>query len=61
MKKNISEIKYKIPDWCYMDKDSHEDGVGGCWGISYGYVETEKENCCKNYMYYKGKIKNDKY
>lgn len=46
-------MEYKIPSWCGMPKDYHEDGVGGCWGISYGYVEKKGENCCKNCGYRK--------
>jgi len=34
-----------------MSFESHTDGIGGCWGITYEYVK--EENYCKNCEYYK--------
>ncbi len=43
--KNLT-IKYVIPAWCKMPKSYHHDGMGGCWGISRGFVEKEGEAYC---------------
>lgn len=47
---------YLIPSWCMMHPDEHDDGMGGCWGISYGYVKKEGESYCSNCEYYKKEI-----
>lgn len=48
---------YTIPYWCGMHKDDHFDGMGGCWGISYGYVFREGRDYCKCCDLYKANIK----
>ncbi len=39
---------YIIPPWCKMPKGYHEDGMGGCWSISHGFLdEFGEKNCLK--------------
>ena len=49
--------EYIVPDWCRMPLGYHNDGMGGCWGISYGYVVTKGENYCKHCEYYEPNLK----
>ena len=51
------QVKYTIPKWCKMPKGYHNDGMGGCWGISYGYISREGEAYCKNCEFYREVIK----
>lgn len=44
----VTEEEYVIPKWCQMLPSDHNDGMGGCWGISYGYVAKDGANWCKN-------------
>ena len=44
---------YCIPKWCNMHPYEHFDGVGGCWGIMYGYPVKEGEDYCKGCEFYK--------
>ena len=53
-------IKYKIPEWCQMPMGYHNDGIGGCWSISFGYVTKEGEECCKDCEFYRGEKKKEK-
>jgi len=46
------KAEYKIPCWCRMPLGYHNDGIGGCWGISYGYVEEHGEAYCQNCAYH---------
>lgn len=50
----LLEYGYVIPRWCTMAVIEHCDGVGGCWGISGGYVKQEGEDYCKACEYYNG-------
>lgn len=43
---------YVVPNWCKMPSGYHNDGIGGCWGISYGYIADEGEDYCKTCEYY---------
>lgn len=47
MSKKKEKTAYEIPKWCGMPILDHEDGMGGCLGISYGYVKKEGEKYCK--------------
>ena len=38
--------EYVIPEWCQMPSAYHNDGMGGCWGISYGDVAKEEKGWC---------------
>ena len=38
---------YTVPYWCGMHKDDHFDGMGGCWGISSGFVFEKGRDYCK--------------
>lgn len=29
-----------VPEWCRLPPEEHQDGVGGCWGISHGFVQA---------------------
>ena len=49
----LEDIGYKIPAWCNMHILQHYDGVGGCWGINYAYVEKQGEEYCRSCEYYK--------
>ena len=42
-----------VPKWCQLPPSVHQDGMGGCWSISYGFVESKGEDCCKKCEYYK--------
>lgn len=42
----------EIPNWCKMSIDEHQDGAGGCWGISYGEVARKGEDHCENCEYH---------
>lgn len=35
-----------IPSWCRMPLPDHEDGLGGCWGISSGQQPAQGERYC---------------
>jgi len=48
-------MNYKIPEWCSLSIKSHFDGVGGCWGISEGYIIRKGENYCIQCEYHKSK------
>ena len=48
----LKRLDYEIPSWCRMSLESHADGIGGCWGISYGYVREKGEAYCKKCEYY---------
>lgn len=48
-----TQVEYEIPSWCKMPLGHHHDGIGGCWGISYGYVAREGEKYCQNCEYYR--------
>jgi len=37
---------YQIPAWCHLPLADHYDGVGGCWGISHGFVKEQGETYC---------------
>lgn len=47
--------KSEIPKWCVMPLSEHFDGIGSCWGISYGYVAKFGEKHCKTCDYYNKK------
>jgi len=32
---------YITPRWCGLSYEEHYDGVGGCWGVSHGFVEKD--------------------
>lgn len=36
-----------IPAWCQMPIDSHQDKIGGCWGIYHGKVAKQGETYCQ--------------
>lgn len=36
----------KHPKWCKEESDG--TFIGTCWGLCYGYVETEGESYCKD-------------
>lgn len=40
-------VDYKIPAWCRLPLAEHYDGLGGCWGIRYGYVREQGETYCQ--------------
>ena len=46
-KKTASYSLEMIPTWCRMSQSSHQDGLGGCWGISQGMVAEQGEEWCK--------------
>ena len=61
VQKAIEELRrsgYEIPEWCTMHPLDHLDGVGGCWAISYGYINARGEDYCKNCEFYRGKNNN---
>lgn len=60
MSKNIDEIKYLVPAWCKMPKAYHNDGIGGCWGISHGFVKREGESYCKECEYHQAQFGGNK-
>ncbi len=42
--------EYKIPEWCGMCDEEHNDGMGGCWSIGKGYVKSEVDcHSCDKY------------
>jgi hypothetical protein len=45
---------YVIPKWCRLSLPEHMDGIGGCWGISYGCVAEKGEVYCLKCEYHKG-------
>jgi len=44
---------YTVPKWCGMHPFEHFDGMGGCWGISYGMVFEQGRPYCKGCDFYK--------
>lgn len=46
----------EVPVWCHMHPNDHQDGIGGCWGISYGYVAAEGEQYCKKCELYRDNV-----
>jgi len=40
-----------VPEWCQMPASEHLDGLGGCWGISYGEVERLGQKHCEKCEY----------
>ena len=55
IEKKSKKMNYKIPEWCSLSIKSHFDGVGGCWGISEGYIIRKGENYCIQCEYHKSK------
>ena len=47
---------YTIPYWCGMHMIHHFDGMGGCWGISYGLVFEKGREYCKQCDFYKSTL-----
>ena len=41
-----------VPAWCGMPTKDHQDGLGGCWGISQGKVASDGEEWCKGCEFY---------
>lgn len=44
---------YTVPYWCGMSMYYHFDGMGGCWGVSYGLVFEQGRSYCKGCDFYK--------
>ena len=40
------------PPWCQMHPLDHYDGMGGCWGISHGFVRKRGEDYCRECEFY---------
>jgi len=56
IEKSINFLKnnnYIIPEWCRLSPLEHNDGMGGCWGISGKHVEEKGKEYCKNCEYFK--------
>ena len=51
MKVPLRYCSGEIPKWCGLSPSAHNDGLGGCWGISYGFVRKEGEAYCANCEY----------
>lgn len=45
-----------VPPWCQLHPECHQDGVGGCWGITFGYVDRKGKEYCDNCEYYDASI-----
>ena len=45
---------YVIPAWCELPLSDHNDGLGGCWGISTGLVEQTAGRHCDDCEYKRG-------
>ena len=41
-----------VPKWCQLPPSEHQDGIGGCWGISHGLVEAKGEPYCVDCEFY---------
>lgn len=46
----------EVPAWCYLNPIEHQDGLGGCWGISHGEVARLGEEHCKKCEYHRDNI-----
>jgi hypothetical protein len=44
---------YCIPLYCRMSGIDHLDGMGGCWGISYGLVAQQGRDYCRLCAFYR--------
>jgi len=51
--KGLEKKDYTAPAWCRMHPLEHADGMGGCWGISYGLVKEQGENYCVGCEYHR--------
>ncbi len=62
--KEIKEINFKypyslsldVPEWCRLPPNEHNDNMGGCWGISHGFVEKLGKDYCRTCEYNKDKV-----
>lgn len=52
-KRKYHQKFYTVPYWCGMHPIEHFDGMGGCWGISYGLVFEQGRSYCKGCTFYK--------
>lgn len=43
---------YTVPRWCRLPIPDHFDGMGGCWGVSFGRVGREGRDYCKCCPFY---------
>lgn len=51
--RKLRKLNYEIPVWCRMNLEAHADGMGGCWGISGGFIKEMGEKYCKGCEYYR--------
>lgn len=42
----------QVPAWCRMPTREHEHHLGGCWGISNGFVREKGEGYCRSCEYH---------
>lgn len=56
IKKRLAAHGYIIPSWCQMSILDHDDGMGGCWGISGGRVKEHGEKYCGPCEFHKNKL-----
>ena len=52
----MKQLKYIPPQWCNMSPPDHNDGMGGCWGVSGGFVYKNGEDYCKSCEFYNEKL-----
>jgi len=45
--------EYLIPRCCHLPAYMHSDGIGGCWGIKFGFVQSYGNVYCKDCEYYR--------
>jgi hypothetical protein len=50
---DLKQHGYEIPKWCNAPLINHNDGMGGCWGISSGYLRDSGNEWCESCEYFK--------